>query len=407
MQQVKQESVDDDNDAVVPQKQVRFAEPQMSVTTVAPDALTVVPMPPPPVPRKPKKSTGVSKRPRDVFIEDAAQNSDLLTKASEPVGKVLKRAEGDESESVSAQNVFGMDTYPMTQRFVVQAMLRSANFEEGGAERDAQNVRAALVHAQQRQLGVNPAAYTNYMIRMVDAERARTTGPDGVTLLDATPYSDSTVSAFASNFIAGAIECGPDTNAHEHADAKMRAASTPLTMDYMKSYMRSAHPTDFACASREMCVGMNLLDEHNNPLPPTIWRVFWFAHELPSVIEEPDKYAAIAKSRYCIGCKIEKGNKCQINAASRNNRVAPDHLATDFHVFGDIPGEFPMIALRGRGTNGHYGLLQCIPLWSKVGWSATPDGQRANCYIYEWNIPRYPIPRAWYERDLVGKQRGF
>lgn len=135
--------------------------------------------------------------------------------------------------------------------------------------------------------------------------------------------------------------------------------------------------------------------------------MFWFADEFPEVTADPAKFAAEAKYRYCIGCKIDKANKCLINATSRNNRVLPDVLATDFHVFVDIVGEFPIVATRGRCSDGHYGLVQNIPAFSRVGWSAAPDGQRANCYIYRWNIPRFPIPRSWYERDVVGGGRGF
>lgn len=261
-------------------KRVTFAEePQTSVTTVSYDEelrSSAVVEERATAAKKAKKSSGVSKRPRDVFIEDAAQTSDLLRKPTEPATAVLQPVRGaeDASESVSANNVFSIDTYQMTQRYMVQAMLRSADFQQSGSDRDAQNVKAALVHAQQRQLGVNPAAYTNYMIRLVDTDRARTSTADGIALLDSTPYSDSTVSAFASNFIATAIECAPDVNAHEHVPSnEMRAASKSVLLDYMMTFMRTAHPGDFACASRDECVGMELYDDHNNKLPPTVWKV--------------------------------------------------------------------------------------------------------------------------------------
>lgn len=362
--------------------------------------------------RAKKSNGGMAKRPRDLILDDAAQRSEVLRKSVEPADAVFRPASngggGEESESVSARNVFSLDTYPVTQRYFTEAIVRSAEFEQQGSDRDAANVKAAFVHAQQRRQGINAAAYTNYLVRHVGSERARTTNADGVVQLDATPYSDSTVSAFSLNFIAASCECTPDANAHEHMPSdEMRAASQGVPYDYMITFMRTAHPNEYACASRDACVGMQLCDEHGKKLPPSVWKVFWFPDELDAVNEDPAKYADEAKYRCCIGCKIYKANKCLINVASRNNRVLPDVLASDFHVFVDVPGEFPIVATRGRGTDGHYGLVQNIPVFSRIGWQAVPDGQRANCFVYKWDVPTYPIPPTWYTRNTAGAGRGF
>lgn len=347
-----------------------------------------------------KKSTGVSKRPRDVFIEDAALTSDLLHKPVEPAERVL-RPEDEQSESVSANNTFPMEAYSVMTRYLVETVMSAANFEQDGSDRAAQNVKAALVHAQQRQLGVGPSSYLNHMIRIVDSERARTVNADGVQILDTTPYSDSTQSAFASNFIAGAIECSPDVNAHEHVPSnEMRAASQPLPREYIESFLVSAAPGEYECAAGEDCRGMHLYDEHGNKLPGTRLRAFWFPAVRDDVYENPAKYAQEAKYTYCILCKIYKANKCMINAASRNNRVSSDVLAADFHVFVDIRRQFPITSTRGRLNNGNYGTVQNIPHYSCRGWTAVPDSRRANCWEYKWNIPYYPIERAWFERDV-------
>lgn len=355
-----------------------------------------------PAAKKARQSNPISKRPRDLVIEDVAQHNELVRPSTEPVGALL----GDEQQSESASNVFTLDTYPQMQRYLVDAITRSADLTQTGSEASAQAARRALMHADQRQTGVTAAAYTNYMLRVVASERARTTNANGVALLQEPPYSDAIVSAFASNFVGSAIECAPSANAHEHTPSdELRAASKGVTYEYMTTFMRTAHPSEYPCASREECVGMKLLGPHNEKLPQSVWKVFWFPDELPAVRHDPQKFAAEAKCRFCIGCKIYKANKCFINVISRNNRTLPDTLAADFHVCSDVPGEFPAVALMGHGVDGFYGLAQPIPRFSFVGWTAEPDGQRANCFIYKWDIPRFPIDRAWYERNL--QQQGF
>lgn len=362
-----------------------------------------------PAKRTKKGSGGFAKRPRDVFIVDSATASGALPPTSEPSDAVFQTsAAPEESESMSARNVFSLDTYPVTQRYFTEAIVRSAEFEQTGSDRDAANVKAAFVHAQQRRQGINAAAYTNYLVRHVGSERALRTDANGVMQLDATPYSDSTVSAFSLNFIAASCECTPDANAHEHMPSdEMRAASQGVPYDYLITFMRTAHPNEYACASRDECVGMSLCDEHGKKLPPSVWKVFWFPAELDALNDDPAKYADEAKYRCCIGCKIYKANKYLVNVASRNNRVLPDVLASDFHVFVDVPGEFPIVATRGRGTDGHYGLVQNIPVFSRIGWQAVPDGQRANCFVYKWDVPTYPIPQSWYTRNTAAGARGF
>jgi hypothetical protein len=388
----------------VPAARAPRQQQKTSVTTIS-EMTDEVAMPPPPPSKRPKKAaTGVTKRPHDVIIEDTALSSDVLRKSVEPAGAVMhpvKKEPTEESESVSVNNVFTIDTYATTSRFLVDSMLRAAG-DESGTGRDSKGVKAAMVHGQQRQFGLTSAAHTNYMIRVMDSERARTTTANGDTLLDATPYSDSTVSAFASNFIANAIECAPDINAHEHNDEalELRACSTGITYDLIETFLRTAHSTEFACAAASECVGMELYDEHGNRLPPTVLKVFFFPEQLAAMQNDPNKFEQEAKLMYCIGCKIKKANECAVNAASRNNRVLPHVLAADFHVFVDQPGEFPIVCTRGRLSNGHNGLTNNVPTWTRYGWQAAPDGQRANSYVYKMPIPRYPIPRSYYERDV-------
>lgn len=405
-QVIKRESADDEPSTA---KRVHFEvpaprAPRTSVTTIS--EVNEPMMLPPPSKRPKKIATGVTKRPYDVIIEDTALSSDALRKSVEPAGAVMHPAKknrdaNEESESVSVNNVFTIDTYETTTRFLVDSMLRSAG-DESGTNRDSKNVKAAMVQASQRSFGATAAAHTNHMIRLLDSERARTATTNGNMLLDATPYSDSTVSAFASNFIANAIECAPDMNAHEHNDEalEMRACSTGITYDLIETFLRSAHSTEFACAAASECVGMELYDEHGNRLPPTVLKVFFFSEQLAAMQNDPNKFEQEAKHMYCIACKIKKANECAVNVASRNNRVRPDVLAADFHVFVDQPGEFPIVCTRGRLANGHNGLMNNVPTFTRFGWQAVPDGQRANSYVYKMPIPRYPIPRSYYERDV-------
>ena len=388
-------------------KTVRFADAPASTTTAIFE---------PTGKRKPlisaangKKKSAISKRPLDLFINDAAVATTTATAAGIDVdedgnegeevataeeGVVALRSAGDaeQSESMSGGNVMSMDSYSLTSRYLVDSIMRSAAFDESGSEKAHQNVGRAFIHAENRRGGIAAAAYTNHTIRVIKSSFARSTTAGGIKLLQETPYSDPTSSAFAANFIAAAIECSPEANAHEHVPSEeLRAASRPVAYEYITSFMRTHHPNEAPCAAREECVGNKLYGPKNERVPQTVWKVFWFADELAEMEKNPRKFATEAKYRYCIGCKIYQALKCVVNVTSRNNRVLPDVLAADFHVFVDVPGEFPITATRGRCNNGHHGLVSNVPVFPFVGWTVEPDGQRSGCFIYKWNVPRYPL----------------
>jgi hypothetical protein len=292
-------------------------------------------------------------------------------------------------------DVFGPATYSEPQRFVLDAAMRSSGFEAN--DRDAVNLRAAFARAQTRKVGVGPAAYANNLIRQVESARAQAV--DGVTLLDATPYVDP-AGAFATSFLSGMIECAPESLAAEVPPSdELRAASEAVTYQYLVSFMATARPSDFACASGRACFGTRLLDAHGRPLPPTVWKVFFKPSELPDVLDDPQRFEQDAKTRYCIGCKLELAVNRIYTIAAHNARMRPNLLVCDIHAFVDLPGEFPVAATVGLGSNGYHGLVQNIPRISRVGWQAEPDSQCTGCFIYAWNVPRYPVPLAYYTRD--------
>jgi len=357
-----------------------------------------------------ESAPSVSKRPKDLLVRDAADESVLVDAPVEPAEAAFEAAaeaaDGARSESLS--NVFGIETYDLTKRYLVQTALRSAQFDaqtvegESAAERDARNVQAACAHAQQRRPGVNSTAAANHLVRLVKSDLER--DEDGlVVLTNSTPYAEEHMSAFAATFIANAIEQAPDFAAHELLPSdEMRARSIAITYDYFVSFCRTAHPGEARCASGDACWGRNLYDAHGNPIVKTVWRVFWFPDEYHRVQQNPAHHAQEASYRYCIGCKFAKANNCVVNVTLRNNRVRPDHLVCGAHVLTDVPGEFPVEATRGRLTNGHNGLVLNIPIMSRVGWRVVPDQQRSGCYQYYSNIPRYPLGREYYERDGGG-----
>jgi hypothetical protein len=292
-------------------------------------------------------------------------------------------------------DTFGPATYSKPQQSVLAAAMQSPGFEAN--DRDASNLKLAFARAQTRKVGVGPAAYANNLIRQVESARAQAV--DGVTLLDTTPYVDP-AGAFATSFLSGMIECAPESLAAEVPPSdELRAASEAVTYQYLLSFMATARPSDFPCASGRACFGTRLLDAHGRPLPPTVWKVFFKPSELPDVLDNPQRFEHDAKTRYCIGCKLELAVNRIYTIAAHNARMRPNLLACDIHAFVDLPGEFPVAATVGLGSNGYHGLVQNIPRISRVGWHAEADSQCTGCFIYTWDVPRYPVPLAYYTRD--------
>lgn len=311
--------------------------------------------------------------------------------STEPSAAVLGTQDG-------AAQPFSPASYSEPQRFVLDVAMRSSGID--ASERDAANLRAAFARAQTRKVGLGPAAYANNIIRQVESARAQSI--DGVTLLDATPYIDPS-GAFATSFLNGMIECAPESLAAETPPtAELRAASEAVTYDYLTSFMASARPSDFACANGRACFGMRLFDEHGRSLPPTVWKVFFKPSELPDVLDNPQRFEHDAKTRYCIGCKLELAVNRVYTISAHNARMRPNLLACNIHVFVDLPGEFPVAATTGLGSAGYHGLVQNIPRISRVGWRTTPDSQCTGCFVYTWNVPRFPVPLAYYTRDTGG-----
>jgi len=387
--------------------QAKRAKKASNATSAVAAAQESTYMPPPPA-----RPSALGKRPKDLLVHDAADTSSALPSAREATERVFASGDGDGARSESLSNTFGIDTYELTQRYLVQTALRTAQVEAQGdteetaAERDARNVQAASAQAQQRRPGVQAAATCNHMVRIMQGDMER--DAQGLVVLpNSTPYAEEDISAFASTFIANAIEQAPTFAAHEMLPSdEMRARSTPITYDYFVSFCRTAHPNEARCASGDACWGRNLYDAHGTPLVKTTWRVFWFPQEYQRVQQNPSHYANEAKFRYCIGCKFAKANNCVVNATLRNNRIRPEVLVCDAHVLVDVNGEFPAEATRGRLTNGYNGLVLNIPIMSRVGWSVAPDQQRSGCYQYYSNIPRYPLGREYYERDSGAATNG-
>jgi len=359
-----------------------------------------------------RKASGVSKRPKDVFIEPATKQTDKSRSSSEPVKALFDidvkveqpEEEGRQEERDRLQTAnetlsepIGADSYLVTQRYMYDSILKAGDFDDPDAEAASQNVNSALMRAQQKREGTSAAAYTNHMIRLVGAERAL---GGSITQLATTPYTNNTLS-FAQNFISAMIECSPDAAAHEILPSEeVRARSQFVPRAYIEKYQRTARvPHEYACARQDHCFGMELYDAHCKKLPGTVWRAFWFPDEEREVERNPDAFKEEANQRLCIGCKIKDANMLRHNVLARNNRVDPTVLATDFHVLVDVPGEYPVTATIGRCTNGHIGFANNVPRSSAVGWSSRPDGQLAGCYTYRTDIPRSPIDKAYYDRD--------
>lgn len=349
------------------------------------------------VPKAPMISA--SQAPTDAAAQNAvASTADTASSANDSGNKSV--LEGVEPSSLALDGrppVFQVEEYDQPQRFVLEAAMRSASFESN--DREVANLRVAFARAQARKVGMGPAAYTNNVIRQVDSARAHS--QNGVTLLSSTPYIEQS-GGFAVSFLSSMIECAPESNLAEVPPSdELRSASEPVRYDYLESFMASARSNEYPCAKNRDCFGMRLYDENNRPLPPTVWKVFWKPSELPDVLETPERFEQEAASRHCIGCKLELAANHIFCVAAHNNRVRPNVLACDIHVFVDIHGEFPVVATIGRGSNGHFGLMQNIPRISRVGWRAEPDSQRTGCYQYKWNIPRFPIPESYYMRDAT------
>jgi hypothetical protein len=391
--------------------------------------------------KRARKATGVSKRPKDVLVEDAAEGIDALRPTQEPAmaifdtnksASVLRPAanghhrhdddnddddndddrergqeNGGEGENEDALALgpthMTTDAYPMTSRFLVERVMKSGDLDDQEGDEAARDVQMALRRGQQRRMGVSAAAFTNYMTRIVQAERAL---GGNVTQLAATPYTTNTT-AFSQCYISAAIERSPDAAAAEQLPSdEMRAKSEGVWRAYIEKYMRTARPNEYPCARHERCFGMRLFDDNGEQLPPTVWRAFWFPSEEQEVEAHPEKFRSEADYRCCIGCKIDDANKVRNNVKARNNRVDPTVLSADFHVFVDVHGEFPSEATVGRCDNGYVGLVNNVPRSSVVGWSAKPDGQRAGCYLYRWSIPQFPIDKSYYDRDIAAAGTG-
>lgn len=302
-----------------------------------------------------------------------------------------------ESTASTSHGTFTLEDYSAPQKYVIDAAMRSAGFDNN--ERDAVNLRAAFARAQARNIGVGPAAYTNNIIHQVESARAHAV--DGVTLLDSTPYVD-TSGAFATSYLTSMIECAPEALAIDsEPGSELASASEAVAYEYLCSFMCTARPGDFKCASGAACFGMRLFDEHGRSLTPTVWKVFFKPSELPDVLENPARFAKEAESRYCVGCKLELATNRYFTALAHNARMRPNVLGCDIHVLVDLPGEFPIVTTIGLGSNGYHGLLYNVPRITRVGWRIEPDSQCAGCYVYVWDLPRFPVPPAYYARDAA------
>ncbi len=314
---------------------------------------------------------------------------------SRPVGSLPSN--GTASHGAAPSKVFAPEDYSKPQKYMIDAAMRSAGFD--GNQRDAVNLRVAFSRAQARNLGMSPAAYANNIIRQVESLRAHAV--EGVTLLDTTPYVEPK-GAFAASFLSSMIECAPETLAVDAPPSdELRAASEAVDYEYLCSFMTSARPNDFACASGRKCFGMRLFDDHNHALPPTVWKVFFKPSEMPDVLSHPERFESDAKTRFCIGCKLELAVNRVYTIRAHNACMRPNVLACDIHVLVDLQGEFPIAATIGFGSNGYHGLVQNIPRISRVGWRVEPDSQCLGCYVYHWSVPRFPVPAAYYTRDAA------
>lgn len=376
-----------------------LASPNGQPGPATPPILNVRPTPPTSLPAAPvakRRALPWARKPATPIVSGPAAAAPVAT------GLVVEETSAEPSAAVlgtqEAAQPFSPASYSEPQRFVLDVAMRSSGID--ASERDAANLRAAFARAQTRKVGLGPAAYANNIIRQVESARAQSI--DGVTLLDATPYIDPS-GAFATSFLNGMIECAPESLAAETPPTtELRAASEAVTYDYLTSFMASARPSDFACANGRACFGMRLFDEHGRPLPPTVWKVFFKPSELPDVLDNPQRFEHDAKTRYCIGCKLELAVNRVYTISAHNARMRPNLLACNIHVFVDLPGEFPVAATVGLGSTGYHGLVQNIPRISRVGWRTAPDSQCTGCFVYTWNVPRFPVPLAYYTRDNAG-----
>ena len=303
-------------------------------------------------------------------------------------------ASGSVFEAQRQQQSFTLENYSDPQRYVLSAAMQSSGFQTG--QQEELQLRQAFARAQTRKVGVGAAAYANLLVQQVNSSRAL--APDGIELLEATPYVNPS-SAFATSFLRSMTECAPATLAAEvPISAELRSASQAVSYAYMVSFMASARPSDFACAAGRACFGMNLYDEHGRPVAGTVWKVFWTASEIADVHQSPTSYEKEAKTRFCIGCKLKHAVDRIYKIAAHNARMRPNLLACDIHCFVDVPGEFPIATTVGLGSGAYQGLVFNIPRISRVGWTTEPDNQCTGCYRYKWNVPQFPVPPDYYVR---------
>lgn len=398
-------------------------------------------MPPPPKRRAlaqtAEHAAVAHRRARTLVVLDKARSVDKSTREStEQAFEVDEQADKQPADpSMPVRSVSGepdasapLDGYHLAQKHMMRAVMNAAGYDDRSAqhaaetrdaESDAMSTRAAFAQAQMRRLHVNGAAVVNDLVRKAEQQRHHLDAIHGVSgegeravhVLESTPYSREARSAFSRLFINKVVECVPNAHAHEREPSKeQRDASVPVRYEYVVSYMRTARPgIDFACCRGARCFGQRLMDARREPLKErTTWAVFWRPFEEAEMRKQPERWATIARSRMCIGCKLERVNNRVLASQSRNVNIAADCVESDIHVLVNLVGEFPPEATIGPGYNGHYGLYSNVPRITRVGWTARRDHTRDNCYTYHWDVPTYPIPPDYYEQqgDSSGERGG-
>ena len=356
----------------------------------------------------PQKRTVAQRRASELLVIDTAADVDPPLQEAASAGN-----------DASCSGAMPMDAYASTQKNVLRAVMNAAAYDDRRAdsvvetreaERDAMSTRAAFTHAQMRRTHVNGAALTNDLVRKAQQRRDHLDAVRGVTgereravhVIEGVPYTREAKSAFARIFINKVVERTPEDNAYERVPTdEMRQASEPILYDYMVAYMRTARPgVDFACCYGAQCFGRRLLDERREPLRErTTWAVFWRPDEEREVRRQPERWSELARTRPCIGCKLERINNSVLSSMARNVTTSADCVRSDIHVFVNMVGEFPAEATIGPGFNRHHGLYANVPRITRVGWSAERDPSRDGCYVYQWDVPRYPVPTSYYEQQ--------
>ena len=352
------------------------------------------------------KSTGLSKRPKDVFIvrkeeEKSVEKSSVVFESGTGAGKsVGVKANG--GNDGGGGDTHAIDSYQETQRFLVEGMIKAGDITQSSREKEqeAKQVACAVHAAQNKRMGLTGACLVNHAIRVVDS--ARSLG-GGVTALGSTPYTN----AFNDNFIRRVVERAPQIEDTVVPD-EVRVRSQAVSRAHIEASYSSAppsrgqdiHPRDTPCARGKDCWTMELYDENNQRLPATVSRVFWFPSELSEMTTQPRKFKDEARKRLCIGCKILQANEFTVNVQARGNEVEPFALCADFHVLVNVAGQYPVMGTIGRGSNGYAGLVGNVPRASRLGWVAKP-AELPGCFQYiQVSMPPYPIPQTFYQRDL-------